>query len=96
MQNYSSRDKIFRGKPSKYNSVSSQKFSEHFERSLNTPRSVTNHKLQQQMVQRVSRMEIFTLMYAVMKYQPAGRRQSGRPLERLLDCCVKTGTGHVA
>jgi hypothetical protein len=31
-----------------------------------------------------------------LKYQPAGKRNPERPLERLLGCYVETGSGHGA
>jgi hypothetical protein len=33
---------------------------------------------------------------AIMKYQPARKRNPGRPLKRLLDCYIETGAGHNA
>jgi hypothetical protein len=39
-------------------------------------------------------MERSRLTQTIMKYQPAGKRNPGRPLKRLLDCGVETGTGH--
>jgi hypothetical protein len=44
--------------------------------------------------QYVCRMDRSELPYAIMKYQPTGKRNPRHPLKRLLDCCIKTGTGH--
>jgi hypothetical protein len=48
------------------------------------------------LIQHVRRMDRSRLPYAVMKYQPVEKRDAGRPLKRLLDCCIETGTGHGA
>jgi hypothetical protein len=36
-------------------------------------------------IQHVRRMDRARLPHAILKYQPAGRRDQGRPLKRLLD-----------
>ena len=41
-------------------------------------------------------MDRFTLLRTVTKYQAAGNRNQGRPLKRLLDCYIETGTGRDA
>jgi hypothetical protein len=41
-------------------------------------------------------MDRIGLLRTVMKYQAAGNRNQGRPLKRLLDCYIETGTGRDA
>ena len=53
----------------------------------------TNIKLKKNVYKHVSRMEIPRLVCAVMKYQPAGRRNWWESAGLL---CYETGTGHVA
>jgi hypothetical protein len=36
-------------------------------------------------IQHVRRMDMAGLPHAVLKYQPSGRRDQGRPLKRILD-----------
>ena len=34
------------------------------------------------------------LLHSVTKYQPAGKREPGCSLKRLLDCCIENDTAH--
>jgi hypothetical protein len=57
-----------------------------------TVNTVNKHKW----MQHIRRMDTSRRQYAVMRHQPAGQMNPGRPVKGLPDCYTETGTGHGA
>jgi hypothetical protein len=53
-------------------------------------------KYENEWIQHVRRMDRSRVPRAVIKYRPAGTRNPGRTLTRLLDGYIEAGTGHKA
>jgi hypothetical protein len=53
-------------------------------------------KYKNKWMQHVRRMDRSRLLRAILEHRPAGTRNPGRPLKRLLDGYIEAGTGHKA